>query len=190
MTVNLSATLPFAPYQTNTSNVIGPDPSGANVSTAVPRFEESLRQATESFRPDSVQYAQLATTPAPGAVVTTDAVPQSTATQGVPPVNETGESAVADARTRAAEGLSLERPNATTGVENSGTSILNGLEQLRSVFDKQYSSVGGQIEGTRMDVGEMMALQAEVVKYSVLVDVSSKLAGKSTQAMDSLMKGQ
>jgi type III secretion system YscI/HrpB-like protein len=36
----------------------------------------------------------------------------------------------------------------------------------------------------------MMQLQADMVQYSVLVDVSSKLAGKVTTSIDSLMKGQ
>jgi type III secretion system YscI/HrpB-like protein len=64
------------------------------------------------------------------------------------------------------------------------------LEQLRSVFDSQYDSVGSKLQGTTLDVTAMMQLQADLVEYSVLVDVSSKLAGKVTTAVDSLMKGQ
>lgn len=90
-------------------------------------------------------------------------------------------------RQRALDGLALDGEAAPAP---TGRAILSGLEQLRTVFDAQIDSVASRSEGAQMDVSDMMALQAEVVKYTVLVDVSSKLAGKTTQAMDSLMKGQ
>ena len=40
------------------------------------------------------------------------------------------------------------------------------------------------------DYNRMMELQAQLVEFSLVVDVTSKLAGKSTQALDSLLKGQ
>ena len=188
MTSDLAGTLPFSPYQIS-ARAVGPvDSQSGNkaVSDAVPRFEEALRGATAAENVEGVQVAQLAD-PNVDNVTAPGVVTDATAVEGTPPVEATVESAQADARTRAAEGLGLAEPS---GTETSGTSILSGLEQLRSVFDQQYSGVGQNLEGTRMDVTDMMALQAEVIKYSVLVDVSSKLAGKSTQAMDSLMKGQ
>ena len=40
------------------------------------------------------------------------------------------------------------------------------------------------------DMKTLLAVQMETVNYSVLVDVTSKLTGKSTQAFESLLKGQ
>ncbi|MGR3483849.1 MAG: type III secretion system inner rod subunit SctI [Paracoccaceae bacterium] len=94
----------------------------------------------------------------------------------------------ADARDRVARTLELDAGPAASGPAGQG--ILDGLSRLRGTFDGQLAEMSSRVEGARMDVTDMMALQAEVVKYTVLVDVSSKLAGKSTQAMDSLMKGQ
>ncbi len=180
MTTSIPSGLPLSPQglsQPQNADLPSVGFSNFDRSASVPRFEEAMRNAGALHQvqhvQQPVQVAQLA--PTGGA----------TATDAVTPV---GETTAADARARAAEGLDLNRPNATP--DNSGTSILNGLEQLRSVFDKQHTSVASRIEGTTMDVSSMMALQADVVKYTVLVDVSSKLAGKSTQAMDSLMKGQ
>ena len=57
-------------------------------------------------------------------------------------------------------------------------------------IDTQTNAVADISSGQVLDARTLMSLQAEVVRYTVLVDVSSKLAGKSTQALDALMKGQ
>lgn len=178
MTTNLPTGLPLAPLglsQSSLQDVPSVGFTNFDRSAAVPRFEEALRNASALQPVEGVRMAQLATTPSP------------TATDAVQGVQETG---AADARNRAAEGLELRNPDQSNRAENSGATILNGLEQLRGAFDKNFTSVSDRIQGTEMNVASMIALQAEVVKFSVLVDVSSKLAGKSTQAMDSLMKGQ
>ena len=155
-------------------------------SLSVQNFEEILRLSHGQEQPPVVQLAQAdPSTAVPGATAT-DLVPPLLSAPGTPPVAETTPAAEVDARTRAAEGLGLDDGTAVT----PGNSILNGLEQLRATFDNQFNSVGNRLEGTKMDVVAMMELQADVVKYSVLVDVSSKLAGKATMAIDSLMKGQ
>lgn len=160
---------------------------GLGHSLSVRNFEDILRLART---PDvqgvqGVQLAQADVTTIPGATAT-DLTPPLLSAPGTPPVAEVAPSAEADPRLRAAEGLGLNRDDPS----GPGNSILNGLEQLRATFDGQYNSVGARLEGTTMDVASMMELQAEVVKYSVLVDVSSKLAGKVTTSIDSLMKGQ
>jgi type III secretion system YscI/HrpB-like protein len=151
-------------------------------STAVRNFEEQLRAA----QVEGVPHIQLAqadpATGLPGATAT-DVVPPLLST---PPVAEAAPGAEVDARLRAAEGLGLEAETPA----GPGNSILSGLEQLRASFDSQYNSVGSKLQGTTLDVTAMMQLQADIVKYSVLVDVSSKLAGKVTTSIDSLMKGQ
>ena len=99
-----------------------------------------------------------------------------------------------NARQNAIDGLGLGA-EAATGVASAegstgGQSILDGLSRIRGAFDEQLAGVNEKVMGSSMDVTSMMAVHADVVKYSLLVDVSSKLAGKSTQAVDTLMKGQ
>jgi hypothetical protein len=109
----------------------------------------------------------------------------------LPPI-AASETAAADTGTgtpgdRAAAALGLDSSRA----ETPGDAILSGLEQLRGVFDRSLGNVGAIADSDAvMNIGQMVELQAQVTQFSLLVDVSSKLAGKSTQAMDSLMKGQ
>lgn len=146
---------------------------------SIGKFDEAMRHA------DGVQYAQAAPT-TPGTV--TDVTPLNPNA----PVTELRRIEGSDGvnpNERALEGLELNQTTAAT--DGPGQTILNGLERIRGAFDNQISSVTTQVtEGQAMDVTTMMNIQREVVQYSVLVDVSSKLAGKSTQALDTLMKGQ
>lgn len=158
---------------------------GTGHSTAVRNFEDILR-AAQAPEGGVLRLAQAdPSTAVPGATAT-DVVPPLLSAPGTPAVAETVPGAEVDSRLRAAEGLGLES-DAPAG---PGNSILNGLEQLRATFDSQYDAVGSKLQGTTLDVTAMMQLQADMVKYSVLIDVSSKLAGKVTTSIDSLMKGQ
>lgn len=71
----------------------------------------------------------------------------------------------------------------------TGDSILGGLERLRGVFDAQAARVES-VAGVQGSTGALIAAQFEVVQYTLLVDVTSKLTGKATQSFDTLMKGQ
>lgn len=180
----------FDPTNTFISSLTGGAPAvapaarleGLGQTLSVRNFEDALRIA-HGPTPAELQLAQADAT-VPGTA--TDATNPLVPAPGVPAVDGATAAIEADARLRAAEGLGLVAGDDV----GPGNSILNGLEQLRSVFDSQYSSVNSQLQGTTMDVNAMMALQADLVEYSVLVDVSSKLAGKVTTAIDSLMKGQ
>lgn len=187
MSIGIDAANPFISAPGSGSMGIAPVArlDGLGHSLSVRNFEDSLRLANDTTLPE-VQLAQAdPVTTVPGATVT-DATNPLVAPEGAPPVTDVMESAEIDARLRAAEGLGL----ASDEDVGPGNSILNGLEQLRSVFDNQYGGVNSHLQGTRLDANAMMALQADIVEYSVLIDVSSKLAGKVTMAIDSLMKGQ
>ncbi|WP_284262729.1 EscI/YscI/HrpB family type III secretion system inner rod protein [Roseicyclus amphidinii] len=166
-------------------------PQGTLSTPSLRAFEDAMTAATQGLQPaggaalpgpDPIQVAQAATgtlTDAPNPLVP------------LPPSAATG-SASADTGTgtqgdRAAAALGLESNRA----ETPGDAILSGLEQLRGVFDRSLGNVSSIAEGNAvMSIGQMVELQAQVTQFSLLVDVSSKLAGKSTQAMDSLMRGQ
>lgn len=145
------------------------------VGGAVSRFEEAMRAASGVEAPAPVQVAQVQ-----GVGSVTDAVPLAEVTpaqSGTAPGGETAED-------RAARGLDI------AAEPGPGTAILDGLGRLRGIFDAQTQNVLAVGQRDVMDAATLMALQTEVVRYTVLVDVSSKLAGKSTQALDALMKGQ
>ena len=98
------------------------------------------------------------------------------------------EAAVADldAQERARRGLGL----APASGETSGDMILDGLERLRGVFDVREQHITDLMSRTSVDANTMLAMQMEVANFTLLVDMTSKLTGKSTQALDTLMKGQ
>lgn len=171
--------------------------SAERVGTSLSRFADALERAGLTG-PQTAGNAvatgwagatQVAPADAGTRVAQVNGTAPLTATDASGPVSAPPQAQGADG-VRAAQGLDLAPSDAVRTDPNSGEAILSGLERLREVFDNRFSGLGERIEGARMDVNDMMALQAEVVQYSVLVDVSSKLAGKSTQAMDSLMKGQ
>lgn len=195
MSIGIDGANPFVSGMISTPTSVTP-PAGIDSlgqSLSVRNFEEILRLANGPGvsgagpgMPADLRLAQAdPAQPVPGTTAT-DVTPPLVSAPGTPPVGDVGATAELDARLRAAEGLGLASDESV----GPGNSILNGLEQLRSVFDSQYGSVNGKLQGTTLDANAMMALQADLVEYAVLVDVSSKLAGKVTTAIDSLMKGQ
>jgi len=96
---------------------------------------------------------------------------------------------------RALRGLELDRPVQATNAENAvqdsrGDMILDGLSRLRNTFDEQTANINGITSQPMGTTEKLIATQVEIVKYSLLMDVTSKLTGKSTQTFDTLMKGQ
>lgn len=92
----------------------------------------------------------------------------------------------AAARDRVRRSLEL----APGGGATEGDAILNGLKTLRGAFDARSARVGEIMAAQSVDSRALLAMQMEVAQYSLLVDVSSKLTGKTTQSLDALMKGQ
>lgn len=76
------------------------------------------------------------------------------------------------------------------GGATEGDSILRGLTSLRGAFDARAARVSEIMAAQSVDSRTLLAMQMEVAQYSLLVDVSSKLTGKTTQSLDALMKGQ
>lgn len=96
-----------------------------------------------------------------------------------------------DARERARRTLGLEPAPATPAtVSPTGDAIIEGMQKLRGVFDDQTGRLASLTNSKNLDIASLMTMQMEVVRFSLLVEVTSKLTGKSTQAFDTLMKGQ
>ncbi len=92
-------------------------------------------------------------------------------------------------RERVRRSLELDgaKPAATS---TSGDTILGGLQKLRGVFDDRNTRLNAIMKSNVVDTNALLAMQMEVAQYTILVDVSSKLTGKATQSLDTLMKGQ
>lgn len=110
--------------------------------------------------------------------------PAPASNDAVPAVPASSPAVDTQAQSRAREALEL------TGPSNHGDAILGGLQRLRGIFDKQEGIVSRLMSGSAANTGTMLAMQMEVANFSLLVEVTSKLTGKSTQAFDTLMKGQ
>ncbi|MBT9288733.1 type III secretion system inner rod subunit SctI [Prosthecodimorpha staleyi] len=150
-------------------------PGGARPVTGQPGAAPALNgQATTGARPVAGQTVNGQT-----------AISQTT------PTPTSGTAATTD-RERARRALELDAPAAKTTVpaEGSGDAIIEGMQKLRGVFDAREAQLGKLMSHSHMDVNTMMAMQMELVRFSLLVEVTSKLTGKSTQAFDTLMKGQ
>lgn len=92
-----------------------------------------------------------------------------------------------DAESRARQGLDLDA--AKVEGRTGGDMILDGIQKMRHVFDVREAHIGELMKGKATDANTLMAMQMEVVNFTLLVDVSSKLTGKATQSFDTLMKG-
>ena len=144
---------------------------------SVEAFSRSMeRHATDQAGASQQATGQLAAVQqAQGANGAAPAVPAVPAKPGV---------ADTQAQSRARDALDL------AGAGGHGDTILNGLQKLRGVFDKHESIVSRLMSSSVVDTRTLMAVQMEVANFTLLVDVTSKLTGKSTQAFDTLMKGQ
>lgn len=74
--------------------------------------------------------------------------------------------------------------------EAAGDTILGGLLSVRGMFDDQIGRAAiFERHGSVTNVHDLIVAQAEVTKLSVMIDVTSKLAGKLVQSTDTLLKG-
>ncbi len=93
-------------------------------------------------------------------------------------------------RARRTLGLEPDAPVQPAANANTGDLILDGLSKLRGNFDASAQRISSVMNGAPVDMESMLSVQVELVRFSLLTDVTSKLTGKSTQAFDTLMKGQ
>ncbi|KZK76703.1 Type III secretion needle MxiH like protein [Pseudovibrio sp. W64] len=67
--------------------------------------------------------------------------------------------------------------------------VIDGLAKVRGVFAETSSNINAISEGGKLShFDKLINMQIEVANYSLLVDVSSKIAGKTTQGLDALMR--
>lgn len=92
-------------------------------------------------------------------------------------------------RERVRRSLGLDGVAAATA-PTQGDTILGGIQKLRSVFDARHAHINDIMSSGAATTQGLMAMQMELAQYTVMVDVSSKLTGKASSSLDTLMKGQ
>jgi type III secretion system YscI/HrpB-like protein len=149
---------------------------GASLGEAT-RSAEQLRQRAAAF--DDALARQ-------SGVATSQQTVQVAQAQGTTPVQGTN---AVDPSERARRALELDGAKEATRPAG-GDLILDGLQKLRGTFDARQAKVAEVMHGQATDASTLLAMQVEVVNYTLMVDVTSKLTGKATQSFDTLMKGQ
>ena len=97
--------------------------------------------------------------------------------------------AAAQAQERARRALALPDGAAPVQGARPGDAVLNGLEKIRGVFDQQISQFATSSAQGASSEGLFRA-QVAAANFSLFMEVGSKLAGKTTQAFETLLKGQ
>ncbi len=95
-----------------------------------------------------------------------------------------------DAQERARRALKLKSPVSGAKKTEGGDLVLDGLQKLRGTFDAHEKRLSNLMSKTTPDLNSLLAVQMEVVNFTVMVDVTSKLSGQSAQAFETLLKGQ
>lgn len=155
--------------------------SGRTLAEPVPAVRPVQRAAfDEALRRNGVTGGEAV----PGVAPTAPAPPAAPAAEAAPPVAEVS----------GAEGAARERARRTLDLDGSpvpreGDAILGGLQRLRGAFDGRHGRINDVMQSQATDMNTLLSLQLEIARYTILVDVSSKLTGKATQSMDTLMKG-
>jgi Type III secretion basal body protein I, YscI, HrpB, PscI len=132
----------------------------------------------------------------PKVVAAADAAPPAKAVPpvGAPPPAEVagpasrGVEETSDSKLRARRALGLDAP-AAVGAPATGEAILEGLKKLRGVFQDANLRLNAALSSSDgFDPQALMATQLEMINWSLLVEVASKMEGKSTQALNDLLK--
>lgn len=104
-------------------------------------------------------------------------------TIGAPPVGSV------EATGQAAK-LQSEHGIGVRETRSAGDAILGGLKSIRGMFDEQIDRAAALARTkSASNPVDLILAQAEVAKLTVLIDTTSKLAGKFTQSCDTLLKG-
>jgi type III secretion system YscI/HrpB-like protein len=104
-------------------------------------------------------------------------------------VDATGSIGGTDQRRETIKALELAPDSAPRAV-NPGDTILSGLKKLQGEFSDRQSLLIRDIDAPSTSTSALLKLQMDMVQYTLMIDVASKITGKMTQAVDSLTKGQ
>jgi hypothetical protein len=70
-----------------------------------------------------------------------------------------------------------------------GDKILGGVLGIKASIDARLDHIASVSDGSSVTTEKLFALQKEIAEFGLLLDVGSKIVGKSTQTVDTLLKG-
>lgn len=71
-----------------------------------------------------------------------------------------------------------------------GTSILEGMQQLKIGYDEKVNAINDAVTVGQLTVQDVMKLQLEIAKLQMQEELMAKTASKTTQNVDTLLKSQ
>lgn len=102
-------------------------------------------------------------------------------------VDSTASSTAVQSTTRAG---AVSATRTSTAVDSKGSNfVIDGLAEVREMFTTTSSNISQLSQASGLSsMDRLINMQIEVANYALLVDVSSKIAGKTVQGMDTLMR--
>jgi len=101
--------------------------------------------------------------------------------------DQVASAAGADERARQTLGLG---ENGEQGSTLGGDAVLDGLARLRGAVNSETSKLMSVGNAGALSSEGMLGVQEAYDKFSLLADVSTRVLGKTTQTLDTLLKGQ
>jgi type III secretion system YscI/HrpB-like protein len=78
--------------------------------------------------------------------------------------------------------------------ETAGDSILRGLDKMSKGFDSTVGQIAQAVNsikpGETINAADLLKLQFQLTEVTVQQDVTSKVAGKATQSLETFLKNQ
>lgn len=78
-----------------------------------------------------------------------------------------------------------------------GDRVLAGIDQMRTIHHERVGEIRSSLEGARLEDGtvrlevqDLMRLQMDLMRVVFQEDLLSKIVGRTTQNVDSLLRGQ
>lgn len=152
-------------------------PDSAAVKPPAPPERAQLEESSQRF------------TGALASALDAQAAAQASASGAVAPPSSVAAANPADAQERARRTLDLGE-SAPSEPSSGGDLVLDGLQKLRGVVNDEQAKMQAAVDNPDKGANSLMNAQIEIANYSMLLTVTSKLAGQSTQALDTLLKGQ
>jgi type III secretion system YscI/HrpB-like protein len=100
-----------------------------------------------------------------------------------------GSTSAASPQQQTLKALDLDKSKSSQPL-SQGDAILSGLGKLQGIFANKQGELTSAINSGSLSAQSLMKVQMDLVQYTLLIDVASKVTGKVTQSVDTLVKGQ
>jgi hypothetical protein len=124
---------------------------------------------------DQRRFEELLGRPSPEAVVPTESIAPDHGLAGVHPI------------------VPAEMASPTGSTDCVGDEILKSVEQAHRAYEQNLNRINqevGKPGADPMSIGRLMQLQFDVIKFGINQDLTTKIADKATQGVETVLKNQ